>query len=155
MRVHFYTHGWIHMYVYKLRQLSLQLNSFEAFKWRDLYPLVSESVDKKMAKSCSVLIAFWFLTDSMKCELCFPFSRPPLFPTLWGKCCKEPGIKWTVAYSLRKLKMISHEPTFCRLCEMLIRPLIVFKWICFTATQTHIIFIILNVKWNWFVNYSN
>lgn len=40
---------------------------------------VVESADKKKAKLCFGLIAFWSPTDLMKYELCFPFSQHPLF----------------------------------------------------------------------------
>lgn len=65
--------------MFKLQQLSLKQNSYEAFKLHDPYPLISESMNKKMAESCSALIASWFPPDLMKHELCFPFSPFPLF----------------------------------------------------------------------------
>lgn len=55
---------------------SQRVNTTPHSNYRVPSPLISKPLDKKMAKSCRALIAFWFPADLMKPELCFPSSRP-------------------------------------------------------------------------------
>lgn len=124
--------NWIHKHMCEQPNLSLKLNIKPSVCKMPLLLFLCMLIRKW--QKWHALIDFWFPADLMKHELCFPFSLPPLFSaSLREESQGATDEQWHIP--LGSWKWYHTEPTFCRLCKMLITPLSAFKLICFIALE--------------------